>query len=508
MSYVIDPLGRVRIGVDQQPGGSNYPLVDPSADIQDLLADAFLLYEDDRCSFTPPFHIAWMYGFGGITSAPPSWAPSPTHPYDIVIKDANGATVFDSTQAGSYTNTAWGAAKAVLEWTAAYSVLRLVIFTAWDANQTPRDYNQNLAPASAVFDARALLRAVPRVRSFLVAGQMLAAENVRFQNGYNTTLTTIDPKRVDGGRLQHNISFDAIPGAGTGRYPGCQAGPTPITRINGQTGDPQGDFKLDLTGCYRLQRPNTVISTSPPQVDVTPGALQLFNDCGPCCTCDEFVSVYEAIRILRARYVSLGVRAERARDTYSANRTRWLQQKACRENNPLRLSVFPNCPNQVNIGAGFCNTTKGCLENVQLKFHFTYNANGINVSTPAGFTLVCGSSFRSGNVKPEITGQPADVREATLLEPYAPHVAWPIATFYFDKIQPGSQATAMFRMAWPVGPKAPPPPRIMYVVMETLVGGTLFTPPVMRDSGLLAPDHQGHCPCDTNPGSVVESSIV
>ena len=94
---------RQPIGVNQPPsGGTNYPFVRPSEDIQYLLGDVYLSYPDDSYTYEYPLRIEWLYGFGTAPVTPPAGYPTPTHTHDVIIKDANDVTVFDSTLADSY----------------------------------------------------------------------------------------------------------------------------------------------------------------------------------------------------------------------------------------------------------------------------------------------------------------------------------------------------------------------------------------------------------------------
>src|ERR1051326_8371380 len=98
MTIAID--ARVPFGVSQPPGhGASYPFMSPSTEIQRLLGDFYLVYED--AGYVMPFSVAWLYGFGDQVVAAPSGFPAPTHARDLVITDAEGTVVFDSTTADS-----------------------------------------------------------------------------------------------------------------------------------------------------------------------------------------------------------------------------------------------------------------------------------------------------------------------------------------------------------------------------------------------------------------------
>lgn len=114
---IYTPDGRRGIGVNQPQSGLDYPLIAPSADIQYLLADFYLAYEDTAQEFVHPLRVKWLYGVGCAPNTAPSWAPTPTHAADILIVDATNRTVFNSTTLGPDTGIArfaswcWGLKK-------------------------------------------------------------------------------------------------------------------------------------------------------------------------------------------------------------------------------------------------------------------------------------------------------------------------------------------------------------------------------------------------------------
>lgn len=154
------PRARHPIGVNQPPnGGNDYPFVRPSPDIQFLLGDFYLSYPDDTCSYEYPFRIEWMYGFGDKTVTPPTGYPIPANGHDILIKDANNATVFDSCLCGvaddssnvvPYVSRVWYDRLLIIEWTNASKdvVCRCSKFIGWDSYSTDyQDYGEYIVPA-------------------------------------------------------------------------------------------------------------------------------------------------------------------------------------------------------------------------------------------------------------------------------------------------------------------------------------------------------------------------
>ena len=160
------PRARHSIGVNQPPnGGNDYPFVRPSPDVYFLLGDFYLSYADDTCSYAYPFRIEWMYGFGtrqysesGSEVDPLPGYPTPTHEYDILVKDANNVTVFDSTVVGTgddadnvspFKWSEWYSRYVVIEWTDKSKdiVCRCTKFIGWDSYSTDyQEYDEYIVP--------------------------------------------------------------------------------------------------------------------------------------------------------------------------------------------------------------------------------------------------------------------------------------------------------------------------------------------------------------------------
>ena len=173
----------------------------------------------------------------------------------------------------------------------------------WDASVT---WGSTITP-NAELDARTYQRVPARVRSITVGMQTITGPNIKLVNGYNLNLAVTPVAGDDGGRNQQQVAIRANPGDGLGVYPGCGDVVLPITQINNSNPDSNGRFILSTDSCYRLQRPSTVVSTSPREVAISVpdtteakslATLQLFNDCGPCCSCQDYENVYEGERLL------------------------------------------------------------------------------------------------------------------------------------------------------------------------------------------------------------------
>jgi hypothetical protein len=458
------------LGVNQSPGsGTDYPFSAPSADVKYLLGDLWFAYDDDACQFVLPLSVKWMYGFGWTDPVNPLPMYTPRHALDMVIVDANGTVVFDTTQSGvTFGSNLWGNNLQTLQWTNGDTVLRAtrhLLPPPWDPTHVRNTF---IVPVNGELDARTYVRLPKRVKSFWVGLTQISAGNLVLAEGYNTSLTPQAPVVVDGGHRTTQINMRFRGGDGLGRLPGCTDTQQVIRRINTIPPTSGGDFVIDASGCYWTGRPNTITSASPPRETslggsafttlldstiaampdafVAPGVktyyadnaaavaqatLQVNNDCGPCCDCDEFLRVYEGIRRLDARYRSIATQAEQARDTFQSNISRWDAQAACRSFQNLRLVLDPERNCGLFVAGVHCNNVQCCTAPLVLRTTFEAFSGGSPVSLASSFAIKCHESKRAG----------ADTRYQEV--DYNPLVNWPVMDTVFDYADP--QGTSRFR---------------------------------------------------------------
>lgn len=535
---VYDPSGRQGIGVNQPPGGGlDYPLVAPSSEIRYLLADAYLAYEDpsdyaDVVPFQRPFSIGWLYGVGSGASSPPSWAPTPTHAADIVILDATGAVVFDSTQAvpqnnpelphydpyPAYSSKAWGNNYFIYEWRTDTAVCRLVVYTTWSPDNTPppQDYATNIAPANGVLDERVCYRMPKRVKSLLVVLDQLQRTAVEWVEGYNIKLTDLGPSNTPGGRNVRQIQIDASPGEGQGIFPDCVTPPRVLRTINGVGPNAAGDFLLGATNCYWVRQPTTLISSEPritrPTVEIDPASpqLQLGNDCSPCCTCDEFIDSALLLNQRQSQYVDVVNIVQDDILLYNDNVQRWETQQTCRETTPLRLTLQPqNCPG-LDVAAQFCNQTDKCLTNVTLTVR-TQAIPGIAggqdwpaatcadtppapaapqsnppVTLNCNRTLISGGNYSSG-------------------QRYTMQGTWGELSAHWDVVNPHESVSVQFRLTFPnsgqgKSPTAKDTPYVVASSLRATVGNSWLCAPASAPVTVAQADASVTLNCGPNAG--------
>lgn len=397
----------MNIGVLQPPGGArgNYPFVNPQPDIEHMLGDFYLSYEDPGCELALPFSVAWLFGFGTNVVAPIPGFPTPTHSHDIIVEDANGFRIFDSTTAIDFVKIPFADRLETIEWKTADAVCRVTRHTVFDPNLPPPIFDTFITPENGEVDGRTYRRVPLRVRSLRIGLTKLEMDDVVFSEGFNIGFEPGDPVPNDGGRLVTTLLMTARPGDGLGRQAGCEDVEPVIRRINGIGPDSSGNFKLDADGCYRIQRPTRLVNSAPRQVefghpDITDAeaaaAIQLFNDCGPCCECDDFVRTYEGIRRLFFRYLDLGQRAERTRDQFRENKERWERSASCRFDNSMRIVVSQNGRCVLGVGGVFCNVTDCCISPVILKLKLELLEDGSPIPAVA-IEPLCTDTLRSGS---------------------------------------------------------------------------------------------------------------
>jgi hypothetical protein len=384
--------------VNQQPGGgSDYPFVGPSG-VPGVL-DVYLSYEDGACAYAWPFALA----HDGT---------------NVDVLDAGGANVFSAPLSAAVA-TPWGDRR-VLEWVVGEYVLRLVVRDA------------DLAAGTAALDPRTYHRLPQRLRSVRVAGQVLRG-NVRIEAGYNVKLAASQPTRKDGGRFAQRVNLDAVPGAGMGRQPGCGQVETFVRRINNIGPDPSGNFVIDLDDCFRGQLPAYVTEADGFRTaQRTPATLGLYNDCKPCYDCAYFVNTYRGLKRVWYRWQAVAAQAERVRDTFAANRQRWLDQRTCRINHAARLVAIGGHGCKTFVGGMYCNASPTCLQPVELRFTFQLYRQGQPVAWPdSGVQLL--ESY--------VDGSPVETEES-----YPPVVAGPVFRYTLDYSDPQQTSQARMRL--------------------------------------------------------------
>jgi hypothetical protein len=383
------------------------------------------------------------------------------HEVDLLVVDAEGQTVFDSRDAIEFDMEEWGALLRTIQWESATAVCRLVQYGGWEPDTEPVSFPSYMEPESAVLDERTLERRLPRVTSMRVDAGSKLVETLRWQYGHNLTFDVETPDPADGERRKTYVTVNVQPGTGRGVFPAdCEDSASRyVTQINGVTADEHGSFTLDAGDCYRLERPifEELESGVRRAVAVIDHTLQIFNDCGPCCSCDDFINTYEGIRRLRDRYADLYERANAVRAQYLLNLQRFSDQRECRVNDPLRLTVRPLCHDELAVAVGFCNNTGRCLNNLIIPISFEYNDIAGDVYPGTTDPVVFETEYAAGSpyIPPDNVfragnrGGSSAAGSSAVPELYALGGEYPYLYAAFDRVDPGSSASVVFRLSLP-----------------------------------------------------------
>lgn len=476
------PDGRRGLGVNQPQGGMDYPLVDPSADVQYLLADFHIAYDDQTHVIQHPLKIKWLYGVGCTPASKPTWAPTPTHTADVLVVDANNVVVFDSTQATTFNSWCWGLSKTancadthpyqIYEWRDTRTTCQLVAYKTWpllgDNNDVdvPRNYSQHLAPVNAVLDERAVYKKPKRVTSFILIRSrtnpllnvQMTQPTAEFASGYNMQIAA-EADAGTGLRRANTVEFNAQPGAGLGRFVNCGDTPVVITSLNGLTGP---DVILDAHDCLWVRPPLTYIPTGSGPLPNLPnsqtGVLrrvnvnghatqQIGSDCKtPCCTCDDYVDLALYMNSTRDRYKNIGSSAGVVLTAHSENVERWLEQRTCRQSRPLKGCMTPQrCP-YMDVVVQYCNLCEACVQDAVLNIEF---------DAPNAAVIACGytsiSNSRAGSGAYRINGE------------------WPSFTAPLGQVDAGNSVSVTFRLEF----ENPQPTPVKLTLTGTTANGPI-----------------------------------
>ena len=345
------PIGGMGIGVEAN--GSNFPFIQPSANVQGLLADLWLAHETEDVVL--PLRVTSLIGFQEAFDGLPSNA-------QIVIVDAEDKTIFNSIDA-VYSWKDWGTRLRIHEWLFSSVICRVVQHRAV-SDPNAQSWPEEVIPDNGVLDERASELMSQRLLLITVGDQTVAGEFV-FTNGWNVDIETAPYNEPL--RNTTALTFNANAGDGPGRAPGCESPEIVVRTIDGVGPDTQGNFTLAVSDCYSLRQPVTIDgATSTP----TEATLTLSNDCGPCCDCDDYVNVQKAILNLEADMRKTAADAETVRDEYQAAVDRWNAQKACREAQVLQISSVATNNTYIDISVTLCNASGGCLSNAKLVVSF------------------------------------------------------------------------------------------------------------------------------------------
>lgn len=443
-----DPRGRQPIGFNQpNGGGTNYPFIKPSPDIEFLLGDVFLSFDDELDAVAYPLKVSWLYGFGtNVVSAPVGY-PTPSNSFDIIITDDNDVVVFDSTEAALKHDPPylWDNRLYVLEWVASTgrSVLRVTTHAAWTQEDLDagldKTYDNYIVPASGELQQDTWYKIPRRVTRLIVQTKsgpsIISSGNVHLQPGYNFEVNqgsefqldaidipdffdTPEPTLEAGERISESFTLAAVPGSGLGVKSGCDEEELFIRTVNGIRSNDFQNFNWDSEGCLRYQRPVGLQTTAPRVFSyaaaslladdnvggldgyelASQSAIELLNDCTNCCDCNYFAQTYQGIKRQWFLYKDLADASVTTRDILSANIDRWTVQKEIRARDAIISQMRADGLGKLTWGATYCNSTQSCVVNGKFIVVFIYYNDG-TMEIPDQDPYDCGITELEGTLQ-------------------------------------------------------------------------------------------------------------
>jgi hypothetical protein len=428
------PAGGYGTGVLQGRGpGAAYPFVRPAADVRGVLADAHV--DSHASTLIPPFTITWLAGMDkavncGATADPDTIGTgpdhTPRHDADVVIHDAAGAIVIDSTDpAVSYRGRAWGPRLRLHEWVAPDAYCRLLQHTGFADADAVRLVPAIIKPADGRLDERASAPPPLVLRRARADNDLLPAGPVLLDAGYNVEIAPRET--VAGPRRIAHLILSAAPGGGIGRAPGCVEEEVLLRSINGATGDAAGNLTLTATGCLWIRQPFT---RGDEAATPTAGTLVLGGDCGPCCECDDFAAVQQGVLQAWGDYAEAARVARETACRLQQFIARWEAQRGCRTASSVRINALPHGA-FVEVAISVCNPGPDCLTDVTAQLVIATDP-----ATPVATAGVATTTDGRGGVAP---WYPTLVPDPDLPGRAMIAIAWPL-------VPPRSAVTARLRL--------------------------------------------------------------
>lgn len=314
------------------PLESRYPFL-RTPDDQSLKAfkDIFAFL---RVELELPVRLTWSRGIVGTSIARA----------DVKLSDESGEII--NTTTWDHDSRTWYGSYVVHEWTDGANVIRVIAVTPGtaaaplvsDIELDPRAYEQRPEGVTAV-----------QVEENSTTGV------VTLSGGYNTELEVDDTAKA--------ITIDQTAGGGLGEFPGCDDLDIALRTLAGQGPDKYGDLSLQSFFCYRIGNP-------------APAVISIASDCPPCYSCKQITNGYLSLTSINERWGKLRDRTGVIREDYMGALDRWNAQKACRENQPVRVALLQGGSQCLSVSVAGGNTSDHCLENVSLTVELTADVPG------------------------------------------------------------------------------------------------------------------------------------
>lgn len=295
----------------------DYPFVAPTEDIQGLVVDTLLSFDDPLDNIEVPIKLSRITKHSdGL--------------YSVRFTDINDNAVFDSScfnytldsievsgktytkkainQTGNckYKRSEWGTYYELLYWETELITCRMII-----RKNSLRQFA--LYPNSAELDARALYQYPKRVRSITIQSdndwksewdllppynipkysseEQITGGSVELWEGYNMQFSWADNSAL---RTSHIITLSAVKGAGSGAAElDCPKDEPSIlvTSINGVKATDDGAIFIQTDACHTIKGEDKIV---------------IGNDCKPCCECQDMSNLGKLINQVEDEYYCIG----------------------------------------------------------------------------------------------------------------------------------------------------------------------------------------------------------
>lgn len=351
-------------GIAVNPYGQHFPFIHEVAEMPRLLADMYLCHNVE--SAVLPLKIKTVLNI----TQPPSEERA-----EVWIVDANGSTVFLSDETEYRVNT-WSDRFTIHEWKAEDAICRIVQHNGQHDLEDVISYPSFIEPENAILDERVSELLPKTVTSLIVNGNTIK-NAVEFVAGYNFKLDNTETVTTAGKARVNKVYIEAVPGYGQGQYPGCVDTYAELKRINGVGPDANGNFVVQAKDCFWTARTGTTSGTGENKKILigNNNGFSLRNNCLPCCSCDDFVNTYRALKKVHEIYKTISEAAARVRTNHSSNVARLEQFKLCRDSySPLSISVIPyRFKDSVcaKVAFGLCNSSEACKSTVKVNLDFS-----------------------------------------------------------------------------------------------------------------------------------------
>ena len=133
-------------------------------------------------------------------------------------------------------------------------------------------------------------------------------------------------------------SFNAVAGAGRGKYSDCGQTEQPIVCINGVC---KPNMLLESGDCLWIKTAGDVNPLTNKFMPTRPesGASliqEIRSNCPACCKCSDYVVTGQYMNAVRDVYKGIGDGAHSVLVQHSENITRWIDQQTCRQRQPIK----------------------------------------------------------------------------------------------------------------------------------------------------------------------------